>query len=152
MDLFGIDLGELIKEGKVPGVAAQEDDLILDLEQILPPPHIEGKVVAVRMEGEKIIQVFGGAEVKPVKNIRTGNYMAYRNNRLRFNKLVMNDADLILIDMDPSDPLDFYLEHYKEQVSAGYTKTTLDSGLRVFIKDFNKLLPAKASPVGDKTK
>jgi hypothetical protein len=152
MDLFGIDLGELIKEGKVPGVAAQEDDLILDLEQILPPPHIEGKVVAVRMEGEKIIQVFGGAEVKPVKNIRTGNYMAYRNNRLRFNKLVMNDADLILIDMDPSDPLDFYLEHYKEQVSAGYTKTTLDSGLRVFIKDFNKLHAAKASPANDQTK
>jgi hypothetical protein len=152
MDLFGIDFGGLIKEGKVPGVRAEEDDLILDLEQILPPPHIEGKVVSVRMEGEKIIQVFGGSDAKPVKNIRAGNYMAYKNNRLRFNKLVMNDADLILIDMDPSDPLDFYLEHYKEQVSAGYTKTTLDSGLRVFIKDFNKLLPAKASPVGDKTK
>ncbi len=142
MDLFGIDLGELIKEGKVPGVAAQEDDLILDLEQILPPPHIEGKVVSVRMEGEKIIQVFGGSEAKPVKNIRAGNYMAYKNNRLRFGKLVMNDADLILIDMDPNDPLDFYLDLYKEQLSAGYTKTTPDSGLRVFIKDFNKLHPA----------
>jgi len=152
MDLFGIDLGGLIKEGKVPGVRAEEDDLILDLEQILPPPHIEGKVVSVRMEGEKIIQVFGGSDARPVKNIRAGNYMAYKNNRLRFNKLVMNDADLILIDMDPSDPLDFYLEHYKEQLSAGYTKTTLDSGLRVFIKDFNKLTPAKASPISDKAK
>jgi hypothetical protein len=39
--------------------------------------------------------------------------MAYKNNR-RFNKLVMNDADLILIDMDPNGPLDFYLEHHKE--------------------------------------
>jgi hypothetical protein len=151
MGLFGIDLGGLIKGGKVPGVEAQEDDLILDLEQILPPPHIEGKVVSVRIEGDKIIQVFGGSDAKPVKNIRTGNYMAYKNNRIRFNKLVMNDADLILIDMDPSDPLDFYLEHYKEQLSAGYTKTTLDSGLRVFIKDFNKLHPAKASPGKDKT-
>jgi hypothetical protein len=152
MGLFGIDLGGLIKGGKVPGVEAQEDDLILDLEQILPPPHIEGKVVSVRMEGDKIIQVFGGSDAKPVKNIRTGNYMAYKGNRIRFNKLVMNDADLILIDMDPGDPLDFYLEHYKEQLSAGYTKTTLDSGLRVFIKDFNKLHPAKASPGKDKTK
>ena len=152
MGLFGIDLGGLIKGGKVPGVEAQEDDLILDLEQILPPPHIEGKVVSVRIEGDKIVQVFGGSDAKPVKNIRTGNYMAYKNNRIRFNKLVMNDADLILIDMDPSDPLDFYLEHYKEQLSAGYTKTTLDSGLRVFIKDFNKLYPAKASPGKDKTK
>jgi hypothetical protein len=152
MGLFGIDLGGLIKEGKVPGVEAQEDDLILNLEQILPPPHIEGKVVSVRIEGDKIIQVFGGSDAKPAKNIRTGNYMAYENNRIRFNKLVMNDADLILIDMDPNDPLDFYLEHYKEQLSAGYTKTTLDSGLRVFIKDFNKLHPTKASPGKDKTK
>jgi hypothetical protein len=152
MGLFGVDLGGLIKEGKVSGVRAQEDDLILDLEQILPPPHIEGKVASVRLEGEKIIQVFGGPDAKPAKNIRSGNYMAYKNNRLRFGKLVMNDADLILIDMDPNDPLDFYLDHYKEQLAAGYTKTTLDSGLRVFIKDFNKLHIAKASSGIDKTK
>ena len=44
MGLFGIDLGSLIKEGKVLGVQAQGDDLLLDLEQILPPPRIEGKV------------------------------------------------------------------------------------------------------------
>jgi hypothetical protein len=152
MDLFGVDLGELMKEGKVPGVRAQEDDLIIDLEQILPPPHIEGKVVSVRIEGDKIIQVFGGSDVKPMKNIRAGNYMAYKNNRLRFGKLVMNDTDLILIDMDPNDPLDFYLAHYKEQLSAGYAKITPDSGLRMFIKDYNKLHPAKASPGNDKTK
>jgi hypothetical protein len=152
MSLFGIDLGGLIKEGKVPGVQAEEDDLILDLEQILPPPHIEGKVVSVRMEGEKIIQIFGGSDAKPVKTIRTGNYMAYKNNRLRFGKLLMNDADLILIDMDPNDPLDFFLDHYKEQLSAGYAKLTPDSGLRVYIKDYNKLHPAKASPGNNKTK
>ena len=152
MGLFGIDLGGLIKEGKVPGVQAQEDDLILDLEQILPPPHIEGKVVSVRIEGEEIVQTFGGPDARPVKNIRAGNYMAYKNNRLRFGKLVMNDVDLILIDMDPNDPFDFYLEHYKEQIAAGYSKTTLDSGLRVFMKDFNKLHPAKAPPGKDKTK
>ena len=152
MDLFGMDLGGLIKEGKVPGVRVEEDDLILDLEQILPPPHIEGKVVSVRIEGDKIIQVFGGPDAKPVKNIRAGNYMAYKNNRLRFNKLVMNDADLILIDMDPNDPLDFFLDHYKEQLSAGYTKTRLDSGLRVYIKDYNKLHPAKTPPGNDKPK
>jgi hypothetical protein len=29
MDLFGIDLGVLIKQCKVPGVEAKEDDLIL---------------------------------------------------------------------------------------------------------------------------
>ena len=152
MDLFGIDLGSLIKEGKVPGVQAQEDDLILDLQQILPPPHIEGKVVSVRMEGEKIIQIFGGSDAKPVKNVRAGNYMAFKNNRVRLGKLVMNDTDLILIDMDPGDPLDFFLDHYKEQISTGYSKLTPSSGLRVYIKDYDKLHPAKAAPGDDKTK
>jgi len=78
--------------------------------------------------------------------------MAYKNNRLRFDKLLMHDADLILIDMDPNDPLDFFLDHYKEQLSAGYAKLTPDSGLRVYIKDYNKLHPAKASPGNNKTK
>ena len=152
MDLFGIDFGSLIKQGKVAGVEAQEDDLILDLEQILPPPHIEGKVVSVRMDGEKIIQIFGGSDAKPAKNIRAGNYMAFKNNRIRLGKLVMNDTDLILIDMDSNDPLDFFLDHYKEQLSAGYSKLTPDSGLRVYIKDYNKLHPPKVPPVNDKTK
>jgi len=152
MDLFGVDFGSLIKQGKVAGVEAQEDDLILDLEQILPPPHLEGKVVSIRLEGEKIIQIFGGSDAKPVKNIRAGNYMAFKNNRIRLGKLVMNDTDLILIDMDPNDPLDFFLDHYKEQLSAGYSKLTPDSGLRVYIKDYNKLHPAKASLGNDKTK
>jgi hypothetical protein len=152
MDLFGIDLGSLIKEGKVPGVEAQEDDLVLDLEQILPPPHIEGKVVSIRMEGEKIVQTFGGADAKLMKNIRSRNYMAFKNNRIRLGKLVMNDTDLVLIDMDPNDPLNFYLDHYREQLAAGYSKLTLDSGLRVHIKDYNKLHPEKAPPISDKTK
>jgi hypothetical protein len=51
--------------------------------------------------------------------------------------------------MNPSDPLDFYLEYYREQLAAGYTKTTLDSGLRGHIKDYNKPHPATMLPGGD---
>src|SRR4029077_2486988 len=110
---------------------------------------IEGKVASVRIEGDDIIQMFGDSDALPVKNIRTGNYMAFRKNRLQFAKLLMTDADLILIDMDPGDPLDFFLDHYKEQLSAGYTKLTPDSGLRVYIKDYNKLPPVNAPPGND---
>ena len=51
----------------------------------------------------------------------------------------MSDTDLVLIDLDPRDPLDFYLDHYKDQLVAGYSKTTSQFGLRVFIPDFSKL-------------
>jgi len=41
--------------------------------------------------------------------------------------------------MNSKDPFDFYLDHYKEQLVAGYTKETLNFGLRVYMRDYNKL-------------
>jgi hypothetical protein len=139
MDAFGIDIASLIKSGKVPGVEAEENDLLLDLEQLLPPPHIDGKVTAVRVEKNSIIQTFSGTDAKSGTKMPNGNYMSYQGNRLRFGKLTMDDADITIYDMSPADPLDFYLDHYKEQMAAGYTKITTDFQLRVYMKDFDKL-------------
>jgi hypothetical protein len=75
--------------------------------------------------------------------------MAYRKNQLRFGKLTMSDTDLILIDMDPRDPFDFYLDHYKEQLVAGYTKETPSFGLRVYMCDYNKLQATKSRNVSN---
>jgi len=137
MSVFGVELADLIKNGKVPGVESGEDDLILDPALVFPPPHMQGKVTAIHLESQNILLTFG--ENKPAKNLQTGNYMSYRGNRLAFGKLLMSDTDMNLIDMDSSDPFDFYLDRYKEQLTAGYTKITPTSGLRVFMRDFNKL-------------
>lgn len=139
MDLFNVQIADLVKTGKIPGVTTDQNDLILDLEKILPPPHIDGKVTAIRFEGDTLVQTFGGAAGKSVKYLRLGNYMSYHGNTLRFGKLTMSDTDMILIDMDPRDPFDFYLDHYKEQLAAGYAKITPNFGLRVYVKDYNKL-------------
>ena len=136
MDLLGIELSDLINTKKVAGVRADGDDLILDPEQILPPPHIEGRVTQVRIVGDRILQVFGSGAPRAMG---TGNYMSYHGNQLHFGKLTMSDTDMILIDLDPRDPFDFYLDHYKEQLEAGYTKITPGFGLRVFMRDFNKI-------------
>ena len=58
MDAFGIEVDNLIKSGKVPGVMAEGNDLTFDLEQMLPAPHIEGKVTKVRVEPNTIVQTF----------------------------------------------------------------------------------------------
>jgi len=123
----------------VRGVRSEENDLILDPQQILPPPHIEGRVTAIRIEGNQIVQVFGNKPKAELPLAFGGNYMAYRGAQLRFGKLTMSDTDMILIDMDPKDPFDFYLDHYRDQLVAGHTKITPEFGLRVFMRDFNKL-------------
>ena len=148
MDLFGVDIADLIKSGKVRGVRAEKDDLILDPAEILPPPHISGMITALRLEPDNIVLIFGDPQKHSWEHIPAQNYMAYRGNRLQFGKLVMHDTDMVLIDPDPRDPFDFYLDRYKDQLSAGYTKITPGFGLRVYMVDFNKLkkksqLPAR---------
>jgi hypothetical protein len=139
MDLLGIDLANLISTKKLHGITAEKDDLILDPEQILPPPRIHGKVTAVRIEGNEIVQVFGTLQASNAAAKVPGNYMAYWEGDLRFGRLTMNSADLILIDIDNKDPFDFYLDHYREQLVAGYTKFTPQFGLRIYARDYNKL-------------
>lgn len=139
MDLFGLDIADLIKSGKVSGVRADKDDLILDPAEILPPPKISGRVTAVRLEGNNIVQIFGDPQKHNWVRVSAQNYMYYRGNQLQFGKLVMHDTDMLLIDPDPRDPFDFYLDHYQEQLVAGYTKITPQFGLRVMMVDYNKL-------------
>jgi len=139
MDLLGLEVSDLINTQKVRGVRAEKDDLVLSPEQILPPPQIQGRVTDVKLKGDEIVQTFGSeAEGKGLQQ-QSGNYMAYRGAQLRFGKLTMSDTDMVLIDMDPQDPFDFYLDHYKEQLVAGYTKITPEFGLRVYMRDFDKI-------------
>ena len=150
MDLLGLKLADLINTRKIAGVRLDGDDLILDPQLILPPPHIRGKVTGVRLANGEIILVFGEPGA-PDKIHTNGNYMAYRGAQLRFGKLTMTDTDLILTDMDAKDPFDFYLDHYARQLAAGYTKETMDFGLRVYMPDYNKLQKHKAKKAGAAT-
>jgi len=144
MNLFGVEIADLIKNGKLPGIEARGDDLVLDPSLVFPAPHMDGRVTGTRIEGNTIVLTFGDKNRAP-KARQTGNYMSFRGNRLRFGKLTMTDVDMTLIDMDPTDPFDFFLDRYKDQIAAGYSKISPNSALRIFVKDFNKLGKSKVS-------
>jgi hypothetical protein len=139
MDLLGENIAKLIDTRKVRGVRLDKNDLILTPAELFPPPHVQGHLSSVTLRGNEVVMTYGSVPPKPGK--MSGNYMAYRGAQLRFGKLTMSDTDLILIDLNPQDPFDFYLNHYKEQLAAGYTKNTLSSGLRSYFRDYNKLTP-----------
>lgn len=150
MDLFGVKLADLINTKKVAGVRSEGNDLLLDPEQIFPPPHIKGKVTSVQIRGDQIVQIYGERPKRMPPAPVQGNYMAYRGGKLTFGKLTMRDTDLVLTDMDPRDAFDFFLDHYNDQLVAGYTKNTPQYGLRVFMVDYNKL--RKTNPAASKGK
>lgn len=142
-DIFDVKLSELINLSKARGVRAEENDLILDPEQMLPPPKIRGHISKISLQGNRIVQIFSpkGARSKVPLTPHSGarNYMYFQGGRLRFGKLTMVDADLQIVDKDPADPFDFFLDRYNDQLVAGYSKNTPDYGLVVFMPDYNEL-------------
>jgi hypothetical protein len=145
LDLLGINIAHMIDTKKIQGTSADKDDLILNPEQILPPPHIQGRVSAVRLQGNDIVQVFGTTQPSNFAAKQSGNYLAFRHGDMQFGKLTMHDSDLVMIDMDPRDPFDFFLDHYQDQLVAGYTKSTPQYGLRVYTRDYNRLRSGTAA-------
>jgi|WetSurMetagenome_2_1015567.scaffolds.fasta_scaffold54917_3 hypothetical protein len=139
LNLFGLDMAELINTRKTRGVSVDENDFILDPALMLPPPRMRGRITAVRVQGDEIIQMFGTERRDLATEQPRSNYMAYRGGTLRFGRLTMNNADMRLIDADPTDPFDFFPQHYQDQLVAGYSKTTATGGLHVYMPDYNKI-------------
>jgi len=144
MDMLGLDTAKLIDTKKLTGITVDKDDLILDAEQILPPPAMRGRLSSIQVENEGISLVFGASgpkEQRETLSSRCGgrNFELFRGGTVRFGKMTMSDTDLELIDADPADPFDFSIDHYQEQLVAGYAKLTKIGGLCVHVPDLSKV-------------
>jgi len=139
MGLFGIELAKVVNTSKIDGMDVDKDDLLVDLANLLPPPHIKGKVTAVRIEDNAIVTFFGTEAARSSVPVEKDNYMSFTGNSVRFGKLIMENTDLTVLDLDPRDPLDWNQDRYKEQLEAGYSKITSNFGLHAYAKDFSKL-------------
>jgi hypothetical protein len=144
MDMLGLDIAKMIDTRKVNGVSTEKDDLILDPQQLLPPPQMRGHLTSIQIEDGEIVLLFENPEAKghrPVISSTCGgrNFQSFKGGAVRFGKITMNDADLELIDSDPTDPFDFSIDHYKEQLVAGYSKMTRQGGLCVHMPDYSKI-------------
>jgi hypothetical protein len=152
MDICGLDgakllaavdrtLEDLLDLSGARGVWVERNDLVLDPLAILPPPRTTGRLTAVRIEGDEVIQVFGspstaGAEPLPLP-VAAPNYVYFQGGTIRFGKLYMVKSDLLTIDADPRDPFDFYLDYYHTQLVAGYHVTAKNYGLITYMPDFD---------------
>jgi hypothetical protein len=140
MALFRIKMDNLVRTKPGSGVVADGNDLIVDPAIVIPAPSIRGRLTAVRIEGNQMVQVFGTAKGgTAAQPSLSPNHIYWRGSQLSFGKLTMTDTDLELVDLDPKDPFDFSLDNWNAQLVAGYSKTLPNRGLRAFMPDYNDL-------------
>lgn len=144
MKRLGLELEGMLKVRAGRGIRIEENDFVLDVAAILPPPHIQGKLTSVRLVPGGMVQHFGGVDsVAPLRvfgdSVPAENYMSYHGSSIRFGKLTMRGTDLAIVDADPRDRFDFYLGRYHEQLVAGTHRTTPEDGLVVWMPDLADL-------------
>ncbi len=154
MDFFGVELANVIKLKGDRGATIDGNDFILDPEAILPPPQIRGRLTRIAVGNGAIEQTFSaqpGQDVTPLRTrpARTPNYMYFRHGTMRFGKLTMVDADLLIVDDDPANVFDFSLDRYNDQLVAGYSKSTAALGLVVHMPDLRSLEPKRRATAVD---
>lgn len=139
LKVVGMTLEKMMSLPKERGISAQGNDLLLDPQRALPPPQVELHLVDVRIEGDELMQIFDAGRHLPelaLPRPEEKNTIYFRGGTLRMGKLLMVDADLQVGDSDPSDPFDFNIDRYNDQLVAGFSRSQTNYGLLVFMRDF----------------
>jgi hypothetical protein len=140
LDVFGVELDDLIRVRAGRGITVRDNDLFLSPSQMLPSPAVRGQVSAAAVRGERLSLILGDPAVASARpSAPRENYIWFRGGEIRFGRLTMTDTDLRLIDADPRDPFDFYAEQYNDQLVAGYSRNTPSGALRTYMPDYGDL-------------
>ncbi|HEX6051425.1 MAG TPA: hypothetical protein VFZ21_19230 [Gemmatimonadaceae bacterium] len=142
---LGLQLDDLLDLSGSKAARVNGNDIYLDPTKILPPPAIAGRLVAVRVEGDALVQEFERLPEDSVferyarADSVAPNYLFFRGGRLRFGRLEMRDTQLQILDLDPRDPFDLFLAEYNRQLVAGYSRNRPDLSLQAFFPDFTDI-------------
>ena len=144
LSFFGLKLEDVADLERRRGLSASDNDIMIAVGQVLPPPEIKGRLSKVAVVGNRLVQTFASEDGKRESALRppdtrARNYIYFGGGTITFGKLTMSDADLQLIDADMKDAFDFFPVQYKKQLVAGYSKNTPAGGLKTYMPDYADL-------------
>jgi hypothetical protein len=152
LDFLDIESEDFLGELAERGIEFDGNDAILELDRLLPPPRIRGRLISVTMEPDRIAMELAGERTSAeARNTTTtsatangDNDLDFRHGTIRLGRVTMHDAELRIVDLDPSDPFDFSFSGMNHQLAAGYAKLSEDGGLTAYAPDFPDIGSAKA--------
>ena len=149
MGALHLTLEKMVDVSKAVGVRIKGNDFLIAPTLVLPPPKINARLLAVRIEGNQLVQQLGPlpgneellAMTPPTPPDTTArNYMYYKGGKLKLaHKLLMSRAEMQVVDDAPGDAFDFDIDHYIQQLIAGYSRTMPSLGLWVSMPDAHRV-------------
>ncbi len=141
---FHVTISDLFNTGEIPGMQVSGNDILLDTQKLLPPPHIRGNLTAVRVVNPDLEEVYGDARKDVTRVEQWRNFLRLSDGTIDFGKLTMHHVDLIMVDISNDPWFDLDLNNYQAQLVNGYTRMTPQAGLQIFMPDLDKL-PRRAA-------
>jgi hypothetical protein len=142
---FHITIHSLFHPGDIPGIEVSGNDIFLDTQKLLPPPHIRGQLTSVRIVNPDFEEIYGDAKEDVTRVAQWRNFLQLRDGTIDFGKLTMRHVDLIMVDLSNDAWFDLDLAHYQEQLVNGYTRMTPEAGLQIFMPDVDEVPHNKAN-------
>jgi hypothetical protein len=141
---FHVTISSLFNPGDIPGIEVSGNDIFLDTQKLMPPPHIRGQLTSVRIVNPDVEEIYGDAKDDITRVAQWRNFLQLRDGTIDFGKLTMRHVDLIMVDLSDDAWFDLDLAHYQEQLVYGYTRMTPQAGLQIFMPDVDEV-PHKAN-------
>lgn len=136
---FKVSVSDLFHPQNMRGIEVSENDIFLDTQQLLPPPHIHGKLTSVRIVNPDLEEVYGNGQDAATNVKQWRNFLQLSDGTIDFGKLTMRHVDLMMIDISNDAWFDLDLTHYQDQLVNGYTRMTPQAGVLIFMPDLDTL-------------
>ncbi len=137
LGMFDVKLSDLVAAPQTPGVEIVRNDVRFDPEAMLPPPHIHGLITNVVMSPNELKIIYGNASDQEDQLMQWHNFFRFAGGTLDFGKLTMHDVDLTMIDATNSPWFDLDLVNYQAQLVNGYTRTTAQDGMEIYMPNLD---------------
>jgi hypothetical protein len=142
---FHVTISDLFHPKGVAGIQVAENDIFLDTQKLLPPPHITGQLTSVRIVNPDLVAIYGNAKNEVTRVEQWRNFLRLHDGTIDFGKLTMHHVDLIMVDISKDAWFDLDLAHYQEQLVNGYTRMTPQAGMQIFMPDLDEIPHNKAN-------
>lgn len=146
MDFLGLETQKLINVNEQRGMKVVGSNIILYPGRMFPPPTIQGKVSRIETESNKLIIYFDdntkiNRPPLPIDAPEIKNYQHVYGGAARIiGNETHENTNLMMIDMDQSNPFDFSMSEYYNHLLAGQVNAINRYGtLLTFMPDYNDI-------------